>query len=172
MLPAARVRRASFLPREVRTSAATVICSLKFVSPVSGLRSPIRQLDRPPGLSKANVGSNTRKISVLKINYTNNVLTEVSSWIDRMASAINFAIDNDLIRVDFHAASESGIEFVKTTSFSSDSSIRFTAGPESTACVAHAETLAAPFSSKASAPFTSVPAVSIRDRKHTSELQS
>src|SRR5450755_530965 len=104
----------------------------------------------------------TGRRPVLLANHTNNVLTEVSSWIDRMASAINFAIDNDLIRVDPHAASDSGIEFVKTTSFSADSSIRFTAGPESTACVAQAETLAAPFSSKASAPFTSVPAVSIR----------
>src|ERR1039458_307774 len=63
MLPAARVRRASFLPREVRTSAATVICSLKFVSPVSGLRSPIRSRTGRGTLwvrlSKANVGSKT-----------------------------------------------------------------------------------------------------------------
>jgi hypothetical protein len=65
--------------------------------------------------------------------YTNKVLTDVSSWIDRMASAISFAIDNDLIRLDFRAASESGIEFVKTTSCSPDSSIRLTAGPDSTA---------------------------------------
>src|SRR5450759_843213 len=51
MFPAARVRRASFLPREVRTSAATVMSFLKFASPVSGLRSPIRRSDRPGGLS-------------------------------------------------------------------------------------------------------------------------
>src|ERR1019366_432083 len=117
MFPAARVRRASFLPREARTSAATVICSLKFASPVSGLRSPIR---RGTGREACPTQLTWVQRFPQNLNYTNNVLTEVSSWIDRMASAINFAIDNDLIRVDFHAASESGIEFVKTTSFSSD----------------------------------------------------
>src|ERR1039458_3282676 len=129
MLPAARVRRASFLPREVRTSAATVICSLKFVSPVSGLRSPIRSrtglpayprltwVRRLPSISiQNNLPEGQAGRPVLLANYTNKVLTEVSSWIDRMASAINLALDNDTIRVDFHAASESGIEFVKTTS--------------------------------------------------------
>src|SRR5947208_16237260 len=92
----------------------------------------------------------------------NNTLTEVSSWMERMASANNVATDNDLIRLDFFASCESGIEFVQTTSFNADASIRPTAGPESTACVAQAETLAAPFSSKASAPLTSLPAVSIK----------
>src|SRR5471030_1987176 len=79
-----------------------------------------------------------------------------------MASAISLAIDSDLIRLLRLASSEKGIEFVQTTSVNSDSSIRCTAGPERTACVAQADTLAAPFSSNASAPFTSVPAVSIR----------
>src|ERR1035441_4499628 len=147
MLPAARVRRASFLPREVRTSAATVICSLKFVSPVSGLRSPIRQQDRPgypmgPPVHQLtwvrrfppNLYANSLPEGQAGgLSYTNKVLTEVSSWIDRMASAMSCAIDNDLIRLDFRASSESGIEFVKTTSFSPDSSIRRTAGPDSTA---------------------------------------
>jgi len=50
----------------------------------------------------------------------------------------------------------------KTTSFKHEASIRLTAGPESTAWVAQAETLAAPFCISASAPFTSVPAVSIK----------
>src|SRR5580704_6217844 len=68
----------------------------------------------------------------------NNPLTEVSSCIDRMASASNFAIDNDLIRLDPCAVSDNGIEFVTTVSFNIDASIRCTAWPESTACVAQA----------------------------------
>src|SRR3954454_9767778 len=100
--------------------------------------------------------------SAAKSFQTNNTLTEVSSCIDRMASANNVATDSDLIRLDFFASSESGIEFETTTSRKHDSSIRLTAGPDRTACVAQAETLVAPFSIKASAPFTSVPAVSIR----------
>src|ERR1039457_764819 len=62
----------------------------------------------------------------------NSTLTEVSSWIDRMASASNFATESDLIRLDFLASFESGIEFVKTTSFKQDASILLTASPEST----------------------------------------
>lgn len=48
---------------------------------------------------------------------------------ERIASANNVATDNDLIRLDFLASCESGIEFVKTTSFKHDVSIRWTAGP-------------------------------------------
>ena len=62
-----------------------------------------------------------------QVHQTNNTLTDVSSWIDRTASANNFAIDNDLIRLDANAGSDSGIEFVTTTSFKSDVSIRSTA---------------------------------------------
>src|ERR1035441_1011895 len=70
-----------------------------------------------------------------------------------MASAINCAIDNDLIRLVFRAASDNGIEFVNTTSCNWLASIRSTAGPESTACVAQAEKPAAPFSEKSPRPF-------------------
>src|SRR5882762_1759348 len=107
-----------------------------------------------------------------RINYTNKLLTEVSSWIDLIAAAINFAIDSDLIRLDFRASSESGIEFENTTSFNADASIRPTAGPESTAWVAHADTLAAPFSRSASDPFTNVPPVSMRSSTRTQFLPS
>src|ERR1017187_9487039 len=141
MFPAARVRRASFLPREVRTSAATVISFLKFASPVFGPSksdSPVGQASRPvPQLTwvqrfPPNLYANSLpERQAGGLSYTNKVLTEVSSWIDRMASAMSCAIDNDLIRLDFRASSESGIEFVKTTSFSPDSSIRRTAGPDS-----------------------------------------
>ena len=84
---------------------------------------------------------------------TNNVLTDVSSCIDRMASAISFAIDSDLIFDDCRASSDSGIEFVKTTSVSAEASMRSTAGPDRTAWVAHADTPIAPFLSRASATF-------------------
>jgi len=59
-----------------------------------------------------------------------------------MASASNLAIDSDLIRLDFLVSSESGIEFVTTTSFNNDASMRATAPPDKTACVAQAVTLA------------------------------
>ena len=80
---------------------------------------------------------------------------------ERMASANNVATDSDLIRLDFSASFESGIEFVKTTSFKHDASIRSTAGPESTAWVAQADTLAAPFANSLGA-LHERPAVSIR----------
>src|SRR5262245_48518552 len=108
----------------------------------------------------------------LGILHTNKLLTEVSSWIDLMAAAINFAIDSDLIRLDFLASSESGIEFERTTCFKLDASIRLTAGPESTPCVAQADTLAAPFARSASAPFTNVPPVSMRSSTSTQFLPS
>src|SRR5215813_9249528 len=107
-----------------------------------------------------------------QIPYTNKLLTDVSSWIDLIAAAINFAIDKDLILLDFFASSDSGIEFDNTTCFNFDASIRPTAGPESTAWVAQADTLAAPFSRSASAPLTKVPPVSMRSSTSTQFLSS
>src|SRR5471030_500812 len=133
-----RVRRASFFPREERTSAVTVISFLTLLSP-QRVRSPFT-LVAPAVLPP--VFSRFSWVRYPAIFYTNNVLTEVSSWIDRMASAISLAIDSDLIRLLRLASSEKGIEFVQTTSVNSDSSIRCTAGPERTACVAQADTLA------------------------------
>src|ERR1700691_877035 len=97
----------------------------------------------------------------LRLYYKNNALIDVSSWIDCTARASNGATDNDLIFPQAFASLESGIEFDTTTSLILDSLIRSTAGPESTACVAQAVTLQPPYSSNASAPFTSVPAVSM-----------
>ena len=62
-----------------------------------------------------------------------------------MARASSGPTDNVRIFVEFLAASDRGIEFEQTTSRSADFSIRSTAGPESTACVAEAVTEAAPF---------------------------
>lgn len=75
---------------------------------------------------------------------TNKVLTEVSSWMDWIARANSGATDKLRIRFERTASSESGTEFVKTTSLIFDSTMRATACPDSTACVAHAVTLAAP----------------------------
>jgi hypothetical protein len=75
---------------------------------------------------------------------TNNVLTDVSSWMDRIARAKSGATDRLRIFFERSARADSGTEFVKTTSVSPDSPIRSTAGPDSTACVAQADTLAAP----------------------------
>src|SRR5436305_6747931 len=154
MLPAARVRRASFLPREVRTSAVTVISFLTLQSPHCASHSRLGCFGFEVRAARHYrpcffVGSRARLHKTYAQNYTNSVLTEVSSCMDRMALAINCAMDSALIRRHCLAASESGIEFVTTTSRNSDSSIRLTAGPESTACVAQAETLLAPFSSRA-----------------------
>src|ERR1039458_6564645 len=79
-----------------------------------------------------------------------------------MALASKGATERNLILLECLASFDNGIEFVNTTSFNGEDSMRSTAGPESTACVAQALTLRAPCCNRASAPFTSVPAVSIR----------
>ncbi len=58
------------------------------------------------------------------------------------------------------------------TSVSGDSLIRWTAGPESTACVAQAATLLAPAFMRAPAAFTRVPAVSIMSSRMRQRLPS
>src|SRR5689334_20109435 len=90
----------------------------------------------------------------------NNLLTEVSSWIDRIASANSFATLKHLIFGERQAFSV-GMVLVTTTSLSGEASIRSTAGPLNTAWVADARTVSAPLALSASAALTRVPAVSI-----------
>ena len=133
--PAARSRRASFFPRKLRGSAAIVISFAIFLISCLYLK---------------------------ELFYTNNVLTEPSSWIDWIALASSGATESCLMRSQLSACPHNGMELVTTTSVISELSILSTAGPESTACVAQARTLLAPCLSNASVAFTSVPAVSIK----------
>src|ERR1035438_4567614 len=76
-----------------------------------------------------------------------------------MALASSGATERNLILLECLASFDNGIEFVNTTSFNGEASMRSTAGPESTACGAQALALRAPCCNRASAPFTSVPAL-------------
>src|SRR5262249_55893306 len=62
--------------------------------------------------------------------YVNNLLTEVSSWMDWIARPIKPAMERTLIFGSFRAASFSGIVFVTITSLMQDFEIFSTAGPD------------------------------------------
>src|SRR5262249_50738935 len=79
-----------------------------------------------------------------KLVYENNVLTEVSSWMDWMARATSPAMESTLILGSLRPAAVSGMVLVTTTCSSRDLEMRSMAGPESTGCDAQAYTLRAP----------------------------
>src|SRR5262249_23154578 len=103
MLPSFRVRRASFFPREARTSAVTVISFLKTYS-FNGIevRFTLRKTEGYVGSSARFTywprmdtnknQSNSYSCAFVFIRgpilYTNKLLTDVSSWIDLIAAAI------------------------------------------------------------------------------------
>lgn len=70
---------------------------------------------------------------MLSRTYINNLLTDVSSWIDLMPSAKILAILKQTIFGHSKAALLRGMELVTTNSFIGEASIRLSAGPESTA---------------------------------------
>src|SRR5258708_7286934 len=78
-----------------------------------------------------------------------------------MARPSRPAIDKTLILGSDRPASVSGMVLVTTTCSRCDREMRSIAGPDSTGCEAHANTLDAPALTSASAVFTSVPAVSM-----------
>jgi hypothetical protein len=68
----------------------------------------------------------------------NNLLTDVSSWIEAIASARSSATLKHVIRSFVSSQWRGGTVFVTTTLLMTDSAIRSCAGPERTACEAHA----------------------------------
>src|SRR5437867_11210255 len=93
------------------------------------------------------------------LSQINSLLTEVSSWIDLMASPSNLATLKTLIRAHCRPAPDSGIELVVTTCSSSEPQILLMASPANTPCTQQAKTRSAPFSFKVLAPRTRVPPV-------------
>ncbi len=107
MRPCARSLRAAPFPSASRYSAASAL------SATVG----------PPELSRR------------ERRYTKSELTLSSLLMRRIASARSEAIDATKIFLESRASARSGIVSVTTSSLSGDSSMRFTAGPESTGCV-------------------------------------